>query len=303
MVRTEGIREQAQFESLVREAADANIAVTSIGMGVTYNETLMMAISKAGGGNYHFIKTAGDVSGVVAAELDDLSRSVARGIKLRVELAPDVELVRVLGSDQLSKAQAAEAKAQERKIDQKVYEELGIVKDRKQQDEPGIKMLIPSLGANDSHVVLMELRVPRGRGAKNLAKVHVKYKDMVIRTNKDLTLPARANYAPDKVSSVASINRSVKKNILGFQTGEALMDASRLVSTQRLPEAVRRIDDQMVLLGVAAREWRDADLERDAKLLGQYKDVLSRLTRQGYSQEVASYLGKSFSYSAYQRLQ
>ncbi len=297
-----GEKDEKKFEALTRKAADRHMETTAIGMGISYNEQLMMAVSRAGGGNYHFLKDGDEAGPIINSEINDLASSLARGVRLRVELPDDVQLVRVLGSEQLSEAQTAAVKQEEKKIDRRVYEELGIQKDRSEQDEPGVKVLIPSFRANDSHVVLLELNVPPGAGSRELARVEVKYKDVPKRKNETLKAVAQAAYAVDRASSVASIQRPVKKNILGFQTGEALMAASRLIDRGDPAAAIRKIDDQLVLIGVAAREWRDRDLERDALMLGQYKDTLVAVHRRGWNQELAAYLGKSFSYSAYQRL-
>ncbi|HTE18578.1 MAG TPA: hypothetical protein VK689_09385, partial [Armatimonadota bacterium] len=93
----------------------------------------------------------------------------------------------------------------------------------------------------------------------------------------------------------------VKKNLLGFQTGEALIEAAALIEANRLPEAVRKIDDRMVVLGVAAQEWRDQDLDRDGKLLDRYKTVVAQLRRDPTMAggNFGEYLKKSLSYSGY----
>jgi len=58
----------------------------------------------------------------------------------------------------------------------------------------------------------------------------------------------------------------------------------------------------MVVLGVAAREWKDPDLDRDGALLAAYKDVIAGVgTRYAADTELGQYLAKSLTYSAYQR--
>ncbi len=52
-------------------------------------------------------------------------------------------------------------KKEEKKIDRKVAEELGIAPNRQNTpEEPGIKMLIPAFYRGDSHVVMLEIKVP-----------------------------------------------------------------------------------------------------------------------------------------------
>jgi hypothetical protein len=67
-------------------------------------------------------------------------------------------------------------------------------------------------------------------------------------------------------------------------------------------DAVKRVDERMVVLGVAAREWNDRDLDRDGKLLDRYKTVLTQLNRNPHlaGGEFGDYLKKSLTYAGYQ---
>jgi hypothetical protein len=108
-------------------------------------------------------------------------------------------------------------------------------------------------------------------------------------------------YTPRREEMVASVDRNVKKNLLGFQTGEALAEAAALIERGRIAEAVKKIDERMVVLGVAAREWHDRDLDRDGQLLDRYKMVLAQMRRQPRMADGAlgQYLRKSLTYAGY----
>lgn len=302
---TAGINDSEAFRKLVAQNVDAgDIQTSTVGMGIAFNEELMAMLAREGKGNYHFLKDSGDTTQVFARELDDLSHIVAKAVKVRIDLAPGVGLVRVLGTKELDATQTARVKADEKNIDRKVYEELGIRADRqKQPEEPGIKMLIPNFHRGDSHVVLLEVEVPRGRpgASQKIADVHLKYKDLTRRANRREEASAFIAYTPDRSEMIASINRGVKKNLLGFQTGEALMRASEFIAQGRVSEAVRVLDERMVVLGVAAKEWRDRDLDRDGKLLDRYKVVLSQMNQnpQLAQAELGEYVKKSLTYNGY----
>jgi hypothetical protein len=107
-------------------------------------------------------------------------------------------------------------------------------------------------------------------------------------------------YTAQKADMVASIQRPVKKNLLGFQTGETLLTAAQLIDAGRTAEAAKAINEQMTLLGVAAKEWDDRDLHREGQLMAKYFDVLRELgTRNVAYNEIGQYLSKSLSYSGY----
>jgi Ca-activated chloride channel family protein len=170
------------------------------------------------------------------------------------------------------------------------------------RDEPGIKMLIPDFYRGDSHVIMLEIAVPPGMGRRNIASISLKYKDLVSQTNRETHANVAIDYTPDRAAMIASIDRSVKKNLLGFQTGEALTHAADLVGQGRIAEAVKQVDERMVVMGVAAREWNDRDLDHDGQLLSQYKSVLTDLNAhpQQARAEYGQYLSRSLTYNGYQ---
>jgi Ca-activated chloride channel family protein len=299
---TAGVSDPLAFQRLAASHVEQGIQTTSVGMGVAFNEDLMLSIAQEGKGNYHFIKNGSDTQTVFASELDELTHVVARAVRLRIVLGEGVGFVRALGAQKLDEAETRKVKAEEKRIDRKVYEELGITPNRqRQKEEPGIKLLIPNFYRGDSHVVMLEVELSRGQGARKVADVFLKYKDLVTRSNREARAAAVIQYTPDRAEMIASINRSVKKNLLGFQTGEALNEAAALVEQGRIADAVRKIDERMVVLGLAAREWRDTDLEKDGRLLDRYKTVLAQLQRspQLAQGEFGDYLRKSLTYAGY----
>jgi hypothetical protein len=298
-----GVTDPAQFQQLAAANVDKDIQTTTIGVGVDFNEDLMLSIAREGKGNYHFIKDSADTQKVFAKELDELTQIVAKALKLRIKLADGVGLVRVLGAAKLSEGQVKQVKAEEKKIDKKVYEELGISRNRqKDKDEPGIKVLIPNFYRGDSHVVMMEISIPKGSGTRSVADVFLKYKDLVFKSNRETKTTVSVDYVPDKETMVASVNKNVKKNLLGFQTGEALTEAAALIEQGRIAEAVKKVDERMTVLGLAAKEWRDKDLDKDGKLLDRYKTVIAQLNSAPHlaSGEFGQYLKKSLTYAGYQ---
>jgi Mg-chelatase subunit ChlD len=299
---TSGVTDPAEFQRLAAVNVDREIQTTTVGMGVEFNEELMLSIAREGKGNYHFIRDGADTQTVFARELEELTHIVARAVKVRIRLADGVGLVRVLGATALNSAQTRQVKAEEKKIDRKVYEELGIAANRqKDEEEPGIKMLIPNFYRGDHHIVMLEIAIPRGRGTRKVAEVFLKYKDLVARANREAKAAVDVEYTGDRAEMIASINRNVKKNLLGFQTGEALTDAATLIGQGRIGEAVRKLDERMVVLGLAAREWQDRDLDRDGQLLDRYKLVLAQLRERPHlaGGDFGQYLKKSLTYSGY----
>ena len=72
-------------------------SVSTLGVGLDYNEDLMTKIADQGGGRYHFIQGTDAIPRVLADEFAGLVATVAAGVTLELRPAPGVEVVRVFG--------------------------------------------------------------------------------------------------------------------------------------------------------------------------------------------------------------
>jgi len=79
------------------EGFQRGTSVSTLGVGLDYNEDLMTRIADQGGGRYHFIKSAEEVQRVLADELAGLVSTAASGIRLELRAAPGVTVTRVFG--------------------------------------------------------------------------------------------------------------------------------------------------------------------------------------------------------------
>jgi hypothetical protein len=230
---------------------------------------------------------------------------VARALRLRIKLADGVVLRRVLGSGQLSGTEVAEARHEEQAVDAKLYRDLGIAPDRQRDDEDGIKMLIPYFFASDSHVIMLQLQVPPGTDRRKLADVFLKYKDLVHGRNGMDEREVVIGYTQSEEQLTASISRPVKKNLLGFMAGEALLSAAGMVQNGAYLQAAELLAAQSRLLTDASGAWKDPDLQKDAELLGTYTSVIASLQNPGTTgtEDLRAYLAKTMSSAGYKLVQ
>lgn len=82
---------------IVQLAAQRAIAVTVLGLGLDYNETLMNTIAQQTGGKYHFIRDSSAVASVFKEQLLRLQQVVAKNAQLRLQPGPGVTIEEVIG--------------------------------------------------------------------------------------------------------------------------------------------------------------------------------------------------------------
>lgn len=79
------------------KAFTRGISVSTLGVGLDYNEDLMTKLADQGGGRYHFIKDAEAIAGILDDEMKGLVATVARSMQLDLTPTPGTGVAKVFG--------------------------------------------------------------------------------------------------------------------------------------------------------------------------------------------------------------
>ncbi|MCB0829230.1 MAG: VWA domain-containing protein, partial [Solirubrobacterales bacterium] len=90
-----GIIDHATLGSIAHGAQGERITVSTIGIGLDYDEDLLEAISVGGSGNAHFAETGDEAGAQLASEVDGLLEQVAQAASLTVKPGDQVSQVRL----------------------------------------------------------------------------------------------------------------------------------------------------------------------------------------------------------------
>jgi len=230
--------------SLLKE----QIQISTVGIGLDYNEDLMTSLASQSGGNTYFVEHSVDLPRIITAELGEAQQLVARQTVIEVTLPEGVEALRIIGRE-------------------------GRVS--------GNKVVVPlhHLQGGQSRYALIEVRVaPRApRAELELAQVSIAYDDLVTQRRVASGLQGiSVTFSADTPSVVASINEQVEVEILRNRLALAKDEAIRLADEGRKEEAADT-------LRVVARSYEEvamragnAELGREADEIEQTADVLGR---------------------------
>jgi hypothetical protein len=289
--------QRESLERMVHENALAGIGMSVVAVGGGADLISIDRLALLGQGHRRVLAAAEDAVKLVDRELHAASRAVARAVRLRIRLAPGVELIDVLGSKNLSDQAAQRVREAERSIDQRMARNIGIRADRG-EDEEGIQIVIPSFFAGDSHALLLDVVVP---GPGPVADVSVRYKDLVYRRNG----VARARLTiEDGHRDPGPLERNVLKNQLAYALASSATTAGQQLAAGDRRAAVGTLTAARELLTGMRQEipgWdNDYELRGDEALLAQYLTVLgSRFAGIGQQQR---HLADSLRYLAFRRL-
>lgn len=88
-----------EFAALGRALLAEGISVSTIGLGLGYNEDLMLALARASDGNHAFARDPSDLVSIFNREFNDVLASCAQTVAIDIELKPGVRAVRALSRD------------------------------------------------------------------------------------------------------------------------------------------------------------------------------------------------------------
>jgi len=85
------------LRNLAAQAAASNISVSTMGLGLDYDELLMGDLAQTGGGRFKYIDDSSKIATVLEQELSRISRVSARNASLQITPGPGVTIDSVVG--------------------------------------------------------------------------------------------------------------------------------------------------------------------------------------------------------------
>jgi len=99
-----GITSPHELRRIAQGYRSKSISVTTMGVGLDYNENLMMGLSQSGGGNYYFIESPNSLASILGTELRSVTSIVAQNASIELTLADGVRVRDVIGCEQQREA-------------------------------------------------------------------------------------------------------------------------------------------------------------------------------------------------------
>ena len=191
-----------ELARLGRKLASRGITVSTIGLGLDYNEDLMQRLAAASDGNHVFVERPSDLAEIFDREFGDALSVSARDITITIECKLGFKPIRILGRD-------------------------GTI------DGNRITLKLNQLQSENERYVVVELEAPEGRseGAAEIADVRVDYIDL----DKGAA-PARVEARP-----AVRFSKSVKEVEHGLNKA-VMSQVAAQIATERSEKAVELRD-------------------------------------------------------------
>jgi Ca-activated chloride channel family protein len=161
-----GPKSPSELGALGASLMKERIAVSTMGLGLDYNEDLMTKLAQNSGGNHVFIEDADQLVQVFNSEFNDVLSVVAQEVSIRIVAAKGIRPVRVLNT-------ASEINGQT------------------------VIVLMNQIYSEQEKYVLLEVEVPAGKAgqSREIAEVKVSYANMQTNTTDRLSSSVSANFS------------------------------------------------------------------------------------------------------------
>ncbi len=90
---------RAQSEAIARQSAGRGVTVSSMGIGLDFDESYMGSVAKAGHGNFAFVKDGAALTAFLQRELVETATTTIEAATARITLPVGVRFVRAIGAD------------------------------------------------------------------------------------------------------------------------------------------------------------------------------------------------------------
>jgi Ca-activated chloride channel homolog len=257
------------LSGMALDAFQSGIQTSTFGLGSDYDGALMSQIAADGAGGYYYLRDAEQIAPALATELGQRLDPVATAVEVRLRFKPDVEVLKVYGSRRLSHDESERVRTQEVATDKQAEKRDHIQRDRQDDAAGGMRFFIPAFARDDSHAMLLKLRVPAGTAERQLALIELKYKDRVTKKNVGDELKLAARYADSDADSAKSADPSVARTVQGFAAGESLMQAAARIAAGERESAVALLTEREQILRRAADTLHEPGFLRDADRLAR----------------------------------
>jgi len=212
------------------------ISVSTIGLGLGYNEDLMARLAFNSDGNHSFVQEPGDLARIFDAEFNDVASIVGSEVDITITCRPGVRPVRIINRD-------------------------GDIVGQQ------IRLRLNQILATQEKYVLVELELPAGRSGSRLpvAEARTSYLDLDSMQRRTMDSAVAISYSEDRAVLLGSVRKDVKEQVVLQLATEENERAVKLADEGKTEEAKSVLKATSDTLSRAAQELA-------SPVLGQYAD-------------------------------
>ncbi|MDQ8193990.1 VWA domain-containing protein [Coraliomargarita sp. SDUM461004] len=207
-----GPSQVVDFRALGRALAGEDMVISTIGLGLGFNEDIMTTLAEAGQGNTYFVENADDLPRIFAGELGDALNVAATNIEI---------IVRPRGGARIIKSLGREAEL----------------------NDGSARFRMPQVYSGLEKLALVEVRVPKGvvGAVEDLIEVEVNYTAVGESHARSQQVSVPIRYTDEVEQVVAAARKDIAQNVVENRVAEAKEAAIVYADAGDRDEASKRL--------------------------------------------------------------
>lgn len=243
----QGVIDHPQLERFAAGAQGERITTSTIGIGLGYDEDLLAAIARGGGGNASFAEHGDDAGAALASEVDGLLAQAAQAASLTVRPSSYVSAVRLFND----------------------LPATGI--------QGGFMAELGDLYAGETRRILLEIDVPAlsGLGLRQVCKLELRWVDIASMKSQMAAIPLSINVVPGDEAAGRTENAQVRTELAFQRAQRAKREATDALRDENVAKATglyRGASDDLRAARASAPADAAPELASEAALLDELAD-------------------------------
>jgi Ca-activated chloride channel family protein len=240
-----GLTDPDRLARRAAQIAATGVSVSTVGLGLDYNEDLLARVADLGGGTYDFVDTPQQLHSVLAAELDRTSSQVARGARVEIELPAGVQPLEVVGWDA-------------------------------QRTARGWSVYVGDVYAHAKRKIIARVRVTPAGEEMPVAAVHATWDDVLL--HRAASSDAGASVSVTEVAAIAaaSVDTPVAVEANRAYGNWYREESNQAYKAGRREDAKNLLDQAVQVLTVASTSYNAPALAEDADDAAEQAGVITR---------------------------
>ncbi len=253
------------------------IAVSTIGLGLGFNEDLMARLAQSSDGNTYFVENSADLPGIFATELGDVLNVVARRVVISVDFPEGVRPLNFVGREGNISGQKAE-------------------------------LTMNQLYGGQEKFALVEVEIASARSGveREVARANVTFEDVLHQRVATASASRAVKFSVDSKVVIASANHQVQADYAVNALAVAKDKAIALVDAGRRDEAAKLMRQQSKELKVMGDAYGNTLVQASAAASAPEAEKLEReglgnAARKSYRAESQQVKNQQSSVNSYSR--
>ncbi len=226
---------------------EEGVSVTTIGVGLGYNEDLMSKLAFNSDGGHYFVRCPNELAEIFDKEFSRAMSVVARDIRIEIICGEEMRPVRILGR-------------------------------QGQIDGRSVTIDMQNIYGEHENYVILEVELPAHSEGKvrELASVCANYYDIKTSTTRKMTSVVDARFSESKAESDSTVTQRVMANVVELLAVERNEAAMKLRDEGQIEQARQMLRENAVYLDSSAKQYDCPELSsygaKNAGQAGQLED-------------------------------